>query len=678
MCPALAADQARYDDAPSLAREAAVGSLGLLVLGLVGYGATLGFHVGNLHNGLLALSFAGVGLYVLRARPGNRVGHLFVGLAVASAIMYFGRQYGLHSPSLPASEWLAWLSIWPIPLVMATAGLAVMVFPTGEHLSRRWRAASYVMVGLATLLALASALWPIEDDWDSTDLTFPFRVGGEDGARSVVVPLMHGCYAGFQVLWAAAVVTRLRRAGRDEVRQLRWFVYAVAVSTLLLVAGGVAWQTPLPGLLTLPLVPVAAGVAIVRHRLYDIDPVINKTLVVGAMVLLVSVGYVAVVVGVGALLPLPDRVLALAATAVVAVAFEPVRRRAQTFADRLVYGARATPYETLSRLSAQLTRSDEGLLDGLAATIAGGVRASEVVVWVGEADRMEAVAAWPSADRPDRSRALGELGRGLDLVRPVLHDGLVRGALVLRPPPGESLTRAEEQLLADLLAQAGLVIDHQARLEQVARQAAELQAAARRIVTAQDSARRRLERDLHDGAQQRLVTLGMELGALLERAAATGNADLVRRVEESRRQLLDATAELREIARGVHPAVLTQDGLHAALANMADRSPVPVRLQVSLDRRLPPEVEATAYFLVSEALTNAARHAQAEAVDVTVSLDAGSLTVEVSDDGVGGADPEVGSGLQGLADRLSALGAGLDIVSPPGSGTTVRTVLVCG
>jgi len=678
MCPALAAHQARYDDAPSLAREAAVGSLGLLVLCLVGYGATLGFHVGNLHNGLLALSFAGVGLYVLRARPGHRVGQLFVGLGVASAVMYFGRQYGLHSPSLPAAEWLSWLSIWPVPLTMAAGGLAIMVFPTGEHLSGRWRVASYAMVGLATLIALASALWPIEDDWGSTDLTFPFRTGGEDAARSVVVPLMLGCYVGFQVLWAAAVVTRLRRAHRDEVHQLRWFVYAVAVSTLLLVVGSVAWQTPLPGLLTLPLVPVAAGVAIVRHRLYDIDPVINKTLVVGAMVLLISVGYVAVVVGVGALLPLSDRVLALGATAVVAVAFEPVRRRAQTLADRLVYGARATPYETLSRLSAQLTRSDEGLLDGLAATIAGGVRASEVVIWVGEEDRMESVAAWPATDRPDRSRPFAELGRRLDLVRPVLHDGRVRGALVLRPPPGETLTQVEEQLLADLLAQAGLVIDHQARLEQVARQAAELQAAARRIVTAQDSARRRLERDLHDGAQQRLVAVGLELGALLERAAATGNADLVRRVEGSRRQLLDATAELREIARGMHPAVLTQDGLEAALANMADRSPVPVRLQVSLDRRLPAEVEATAYFLVSEALTNAARHAQAEAVEVTVSFDAGRLIVEVSDDGVGGANPEVGSGLQGLADRLSALGARLYIVSPSGCGTTVRTVLVCG
>lgn len=677
MCPALAAArEARYDDAPSLGREAAVGCLGLLVLGLVGYGATLGFHVGNLHNGLLAVSFAGVGLYVLRARPGHRIGQLFVGLGVASAVMYFGRQYGLHTPSLPGSEWLAWLSIWPVPLSMAVAGVGVMVFPTGQHLSQRWRVVAYAMVGLAMLIALASALWPIEDDWARADLTFPFRTGGENTAQSIVAPLMAVSYAGFQVLWAAAVVTRLRRAGRDEVRQLRWFVSAVAVPTLLLVGGAIAWQTPLPGLLTLWLIPVAAGVAIVRYRLYDIDPVINKTLVIGAMVLLIFVGYVAVVVGVGALLPLSDGVLALAATTAVAVAFEPVRRRAQRLADRLVYGARATPYETLSRLSAQLNHSDDSLLDGLAATIAGGLRASDVVVWVGETDWMRAVSAWPSAPS-DAGRPLAELGDGRDLVRPVRYDGRVRGALVLRRASRDPLAPAEEQLLADLVAQAGLVIDHRARLEQVACQATELQAAARRIVTAQDSARRRLERDLHDGAQQRLVTLGLELGALVERARAAGSVDLVQRVEESRRQLLDATAELREIARGVHPAALTQDGLEAALANMTDRSPVPVRLQVTLDRRLPAEIEATAYFLVSEALTNSARHAQAESVDVTVTLDSGRLMVAVTDDGIGGAQSEPGGGLQGLADRLSALGAPLDLVSPPGSGTTVRTVLAC-
>jgi signal transduction histidine kinase len=679
MSPSLAVDEAGYDEVPSLAREAVVGGLAVVVLGLVAYGATLGFHLGNLHNALLALTFAGVGLYVLRARPGHRVGQLFVGLGVASALMYFGRQAGLHSPALPGAAWLAWMSIWSVPLVMAAGGVAVMVFPTGQHLSRRWRVSSYVMVVLAALVALASALWPIEDDWRSTDLVFPFDLGGADAARAIAWPLMLGCYTGFQALWVAAVATRLRRAGSDEARQLRWFVFAVAVSMLLLVAGQIAWHTPVLGLLTLPLVPLAAGVAIVRYRLYDIDPVISKTLVSGAMVLLIFVGYVGVVVGLGALLPVSDRVLALAATAAVAVVFEPVRRRAQALANRLVYGQRVTPYETLSRLSAQLARDDEGLLEGLAATIAGGVGASEVVVWVGEAERMEAVAACPTRPAAGGPCALADLGTRRELVRPVWRDGIVQGALVLTKSPGEPLTPSEDQLLGDLVAQTGLVIDHRARLEQVARQAAELQAAARRIVTAEDSARRRIERNLHDGAQQRLVSLGMQLGALVKRAATTGDADLVHAAEHARRQLLAATSELRELARGVHPTVLTEDGLETALANLVDQSPVLVRLHVTHDRRPPSEVEATAYFLVSEALTNAARHAGASVVDVDVWLDDDHLTIEVSDDGIGGAALQPGGGLQGLADRLSALGTRLEVVSPPhGGGTTVKTVLSCG
>lgn len=669
-----AADEAAYDSTRSHA-GAVVGALGVLVLGLVAYGATLDFHLGNLHNALLALTFAGVGSYVLLARPGQRLGQLFVGLGVADALMYFGRQVGLHDPALPGGSWLAWVSIWLVPLAMAAAGVGIMVFPTGTHLSPRWRAASRVMVGLAVLVALASALWPIEDDWSGSDLAFPFALGGADLARDVGVPVMLGCYFGFQVLWAATVVVRLRRASPDEVRQLRWFVSAVSVSLLLLLAGQVVWQTPVPGLLTLPLVPLAAGVAIVRYRLYDIDPIINKALVGGAMVLLITVGYIGLVVGAGALVPVSDRVLALAATAAVAVVFEPVRRRAQVLADRLVYGRRVTPYETLSRLSAQLTRNDEDLLEGLAATIAGGVGVAEVVIWLGDEDRMEAIAAWP-APAPAGARSLAELGDGRDLVRPVVHDGVVQGALVLTAP-GKHLTPGERQLLDDLVAQTGLVIDHRARLQQVALQAAELRSAARRIVTAEDSARRRIERDLHDGAQQRLVSLGMELGALVERAGVTGDPDLARQAAQAREHLLEATAELREMARGVHPAVLTQDGLEAALANLADRSPLVVRLHLALDRRPPPDVEATAYFVVSEALTNAARHAGAHVVEVDVSLDGDHLVVEVGDDGAGGARLESPGGLQGLADRLSVLGAELEVVSPTGGGTTVRTVLSC-
>ena len=407
MSPAHAADEAGYDNARSLTR-AVVGALGLLVLGLVAYGATLDFHVGNLHNALLALTFAGVGLYVLLARPGQRLGQLFVGLGVADAVMYFGRQVGLHSPALPGGSWLAWVSIWLVPLAMAAAGVGIMTFPTGVHLSGRWRAASRAMVGLAILIALASALWPIEDDWSRSHLVFPFDLGGQEDARAVAWPLMLSCYFGFQVMWAAAVVTRLRRAGSDEVRQLRWFVFAVAVSLLSLLVGQIVWSTPLLGLLTLPLVPLAAGVAIVRYRLYEIDPIINKALVGGAMVLLISVGYVGLVVGAGALIPVSDRVLALAATAAVAVVFEPVRRRAQGLADRLVYGRRVTPYEALSRLSAQLSRNDEGLLEGLAATIASGIVPPRS--WSGSVTR----SAWrrsPRGPRKPRQDLLADRAR---------------------------------------------------------------------------------------------------------------------------------------------------------------------------------------------------------------------------------------------------------------------------
>jgi signal transduction histidine kinase len=242
------------------------------------------------------------------------------------------------------------------------------------------------------------------------------------------------------------------------------------------------------------------------------------------------------------------------------------------------------------------------------------------------------------------------------------------GALTLRKPAGESLTAAEDRLLTDVAAQTALVIVQQQQGEQ-------LQAAARRIVTAEDAARRRIERDLHDGAQQRLVTLGLELGVLAERA--TADPALAASVRAVREQLLDATSELRELARGLHPMVLTEQGLATALEALADRSPVPVKLSVVLDDRLPREIEATTYFLVSEALTNATRHSDARLVRVCVSKGDGGLHVAVTDDGRGGAARRDGGGLQGMADRLAALGAQLHLDSPPGNGTRITTVLPC-
>jgi signal transduction histidine kinase len=204
----------------------------------------------------------------------------------------------------------------------------------------------------------------------------------------------------------------------------------------------------------------------------------------------------------------------------------------------------------------------------------------------------------------------------------------------------------------------------QARLE-------ELAASRARIVAAGDVERRRLERNLHDGAQQRLVALSLSLRLALQRLdsdpAAARDA-----LAEAGDELAVALDELRELARGLHPAVLTERGLRAAVEALADRVPAPVDLADIPDERLPEPVEAAAYYLIAEALTNVTKYADATAVRIRLAASDASVVVEVSDDGVGGADPATGSGLRGLADRVEALGGSLEVTSPAGAGTTLR------
>jgi PAS domain S-box-containing protein len=202
----------------------------------------------------------------------------------------------------------------------------------------------------------------------------------------------------------------------------------------------------------------------------------------------------------------------------------------------------------------------------------------------------------------------------------------------------------------------------------------DLAASRARIVTAGDVERRRLERNLHDGAQQRLVTLSLSLRlalAKLDSAPAAARAILADAGDE----LALALDELRELARGLHPAVLTDRGLRAAVEMLAARAPVPVEITAVPPQRLPEPVEAAAYYLIAEALTNVAKYAEASAVTVSVTVADASVLVEVSDDGVGGADPATGSGLRGLADRVEALGGTLEVISPAGDGTTLRAAM---
>jgi signal transduction histidine kinase len=250
---------------------------------------------------------------------------------------------------------------------------------------------------------------------------------------------------------------------------------------------------------------------------------------------------------------------------------------------------------------------------------------------------------------------------------PVILGGRLWGALTASWPAGAVMPAGAEDRVAafaELLSHA--IANAEARRE--------LAASRARLVEAADEARRRIERDLHDGAQQRLVAAALDLSLLdkrLERDPAGARAVLAR----AREQLEAGLGELRDLARGIHPAVLTDRGLEAALEALVQRAPVRVELRVALRARLEPAIEAAAYFLVSEALTNVAKYAQARAVSVDVETERDRLVVTISDDGVGGADPERGSGLRGLIDRVDAIGGRLDMSSPAAQGTRLRAQL---
>ena len=222
---------------------------------------------------------------------------------------------------------------------------------------------------------------------------------------------------------------------------------------------------------------------------------------------------------------------------------------------------------------------------------------------------------------------------------------------------------------------AALALENERLKAELRAKVEELSASRARILESADAARRRLERDLHDGAQQRLVSLALSLRIL--RSRLEGDRDAVRALDSARSELEQALGELRELARGMHPSVLTDRGLDAALDGLGRRAPLPVELEQTPAERLPDRVESAAYFVVAEALTNVAKYAHATHARVNVSRHSRQILVEVSDDGVGGADPSTGSGLRGLRDRVTAIGGRFDVDSRPGHGTTVRATIPC-
>jgi signal transduction histidine kinase len=418
-------------------------------------------------------------------------------------------------------------------------------------------------------------------------------------------------------------------------------------------------------------VPVACGVAILRYRLYDIDVVISKALVFGALAAFTTAVYLGIVVGIGSLIGQGSTALTLLAAVVVAVSFQPLRDRIRRLANRMVYGRRATPYEVLSDFSERVAGvySEESVLPRMARIMAEGTGAREATVWLRVGRTLAPMASWPPTAPPHQ---LIEM-TGDDLpafpprlqAYPVRHHGEMLGALAVRMPSSDPMDPARANLLQTLASQAGLVLRTERLIE-------DLRASRRRIVATQDARARMLERNIHDGAQQQLVAITVRLGLLAE-LAPQDPAEAGAMAAQLQADTTEALENLRDLARGIYPPLLAREGLSVALRAQARKSPLAVSVELEDVGRYPEEIESTVYFCALEALQNSAKYSGAAGANVHLSRRDGELVFEVSDRGAG-FDPRAhpfGSGLQGMSDRLAALGGTLEVRSSPGSGTTV-------
>jgi signal transduction histidine kinase len=335
-----------------------------------------------------------------------------------------------------------------------------------------------------------------------------------------------------------------------------------------------------------------------------------------------------------------------------------------------VYGKRATPYEVLSEFSDRVGSSyaDEDVLPRMARVVAEGVGASRAEVWLRLGSELRMVASWPSnAEGPAIPVHGGKLPeiQGADRSFAIQEGDQLLGTLSITKPPREPLTPGEEKLLTDLAGQGGLILRNVRLIE-------ELRASRQRLVKAQDEERRRLERNIHDGAQQQLVALAVKM-RLVESLARKDPAKAEAMAAQAKAETQEALANLRDLARGIYPPLLADQGLAAALEAQGRKSPVSVEVHPDGIGRYPQEAEAAVYFCVLEAMQNVAKYAEASRVVVRLWSEDGDLAFAVEDDGRGfdPASAPRGAGLQNMADRLDALGGFIDVASAPGRGTTI-------
>jgi signal transduction histidine kinase len=680
----------------SLAEQAAIAlaiiGAGLAATGVMLAGANRGVDLPPAFElGPGALFFLGTVPFVLAGgllvgkRPGNLVGWILLGLGLVWQVHGVAGEFRVLAWSAGSiAPWAAWS--WDLLWLPGVALVPVLfaTFPEGRLPSPRWRPVP-VLLGVAVGLYVAGVgLRP--GPLTNTPIDNPLGVPALAGVTPLLEGLGQITFVGAALLSFAAPIARYLRADRVQRYQLKWFVAAAAlVITSWMIADGlqaVGVNGPfIASVRTVPLIalPIATAFAVLRYRLYDIDVALNRGLLYAGLAAVLGAIYLAVVVGIGTLVggrggaSVP---LTVVATALAAVAFQPARQRLQTVANRLVYGQRASPYDVLASFTQRMagTYPTGEAPNAIAQAVVEGLRVARCEVWLRVGRELHAASRWPEADLPVDpfpvpTRDTPLVCPGADRTYAVHHDGRLLGAIGVMAEHGERITAGDDRLLHDLAAAAWLVLDN-------AQLVSELRSSRQRLITAQDTQRRRTERNLHDGAQQRLLELALTLRRAHQQADGQGAEPAAGTIATAELQLRAALGELRELARGLHPAILTERGLVAALESLAERAPLPVTVTATGLGRYAPPVEATAYFVAAEAVANVIKHAGATSVTITAGTDGSRLVVNVTDDGCGGADP-TRPGLTGLADRVGALGGHLLVTSPTASGTQIRMELPC-
>jgi signal transduction histidine kinase len=619
----------------------------------------------NWSNLLLAGVLVGLGLYVLRRRPELSAARALALAAIAAGSSTLPWSLGVH----PSDLYLGWpfliyaLTVSPVYMLLWPAGalhLPLALMPRRDGAggpSRRvlWLVYGIPLGGYALLLAGAALLAPSATAWVGT---WPILQG------LIVVPTL--------LVGLALALVAYRRASRDTQRQLRWALagtgLAATVSLSLMFVPQLVLGRPLLswsviGLIALPM-PIGLAVAIVRHRLFDIEVVVNRTLVYGGVTLAIVVIYASTVVVLGAVLPQGAGFPAsLLATGLAAVAALPARDVLQRSVNRMMYGDRKDPYRALARLARRL----ESTLEPMAIPAA-------IVESVAEALRLPYVALEigpPGVVELSTSR--GEpVGETFSL--PLVYGAEQVGQLTFSPrAPGESLSSSDRRLLDDLARNAGAAV-HSVRLT------LDVIRSRERLIVAREEERRRIRRDLHDGLGPTLAAIGMraELAADATAQGTTAAEALAELTDEVR----GALAEVRRLVEGLRPPALDELGLVGALNMQAERLGPSPSFDVSAGEplpELPAAVEVAAYRIAVEAMTNAARHAAAQQCRVTLEVAEdrpSTLRLEITDDGDGlPARPRAGIGLASMRERADEVGGQLRVGTSELGGTTVVALL---